>query len=400
MPIRRSHNKSRHGCNNCKRRRVKYFQCNEGRPTCINCDQRQEPCIYAETGPVAFMEQPKRRYQKKTSSSDEDQRSQRLGSESQYSTVTQKEGDRADDSSLTADTPSLNLIQAELMLQWIYHTHKIFARNEATRQVWEKHVTREALQAPFLMHGILALSALHLSHLREDGKHIMWLDAAIAHKSTALSMFTEQLSNISNSNAKAMMGFAGLAFAFSLASTLESAKDVSRLDALIDVFSMARGVETVMSADEAFIQASEFAPLFDMTSPEVIVPDDTIRALEDLRKLYDRYALQSDHNLEAYNSAICCFGRLVEFAYAEPTSMTLAGGWAIRAQADYVDALKRREPLSLVILAHYAVFLHLARGNWCIGSWGHEVLEEILANLDSDWLPHVSWASEKVLGIH
>ncbi|KAJ6024956.1 hypothetical protein N7540_005753 [Penicillium herquei] len=396
MPIRRSHNKSRHGCNNCKRRRVK---CNESRPSCSNCDQRQEPCIYAETGPLAFMKQPKIRSKKKTSSPDDDQRSQTLGSESQYST--QKEGDRVDDLSLTTDAPSLNMTQAELMLQWIYHTHKVFARNEATRQVWEKHVTREALRAPFLMHGILALSALHLSHLREDGRHIMWLDAAIAHKSTALSMFTEQLRSISRSNAKAMMGFAGLAFAFSLASTLESTKDISRLDALIDVFSMARGVETVMSADEAFIQTTDFAPLFDMTSPEVIVPEDTVRALDNLKRLYDRYALQSsDPNLETYNTAIRCFGRLVEFAYAEPTSMTLVAGWAIRAQAEYIDALKRREPLSLVILAHYSVFLHLARGNWCIGSWGHEVLEEILGNLDSDWLPHVSWASEKVLGVH
>ncbi|KAJ5718672.1 hypothetical protein N7488_004318 [Penicillium malachiteum] len=396
MPIRRSHNKSRHGCNNCKRRRVK---CNENRPSCSNCSQRQEPCTYPETGPLVFkMEQPKGRFKKKASSPNDAQRSQRLSSESQYSP--QKDGDSTDDLSLTTDTPSLNMTQAELMMQWICHTHKVFARNEATRQVWERHVTKEALQAPFLMHGILALSALHLSHLREDGRHIMWLNIAIAHKSTALSMFSEQLSSISRSNAKSMMGFSGLAFAFSLASTLEGTEDISRLDALIDVFSMARGVQTVMDADWAFIQTSDFAPLFDMTPLEVVVPDDTLNALDNLKELLDWHALQSPgRDLETYNTAVRCFGRLLEFAYAEPTSMTLVAGWAIRAHVEYIDALKRREPLSLVILAHYSVFLHLARGNWCIGSWGQEVLREILKSLESAWLPHVSWVSEKVLGV-
>ena len=57
--------------------------------------------------------------------------------------------------------------QLELELQWIMHTHKLLARSEETRKVWELVVLQEALKAPFLMHGILGLSALHLSRLRE-----------------------------------------------------------------------------------------------------------------------------------------------------------------------------------------------------------------------------------------
>jgi hypothetical protein len=51
------------------------------------------------------------------------------------------------------------------------HTHKLFARNKETRKVWKISVFREALNTPFLMHGILTFFALHLAHLRRHERH-------------------------------------------------------------------------------------------------------------------------------------------------------------------------------------------------------------------------------------
>ncbi|PWY67918.1 hypothetical protein BO70DRAFT_323526 [Aspergillus heteromorphus CBS 117.55] len=293
------------------------------------------------------------------------------------------------------------MTQLELTLEWINHTHKCFARNEETRKVWEKIVLQEALNTPFLLHGILALSALHLSHLREDGRHVMWLDIAIAHKNTALSIFSEQLNNISQSNAKAMMSFASMAFAFGLASALKMGvtKEGSKLEALTNVFVLARGIQSVIFIEETYIHQSSFAPLFNMTPPEVTIPEDVLMALDRLKHLHDRYSLHSpDHDPRPYNTAINTIERLISYTYKEPTSMTLAGGWAMRVPEEYLDDLKSRKPLALVVLAHLCVFLHLGQENWCMGSWGREVMEDIIAILDSDWRPHISWASEQVLG--
>lgn len=76
----------------------------------------------------------------------------------------------------------------------------------------------------------------------------------------------------------------------------------------------------------------------------------------------------------------------------------MAAGWAIRAPEDYLDDLKAHRPLALVILAHYCVFLHWGRENWCIGSWGLQVLTEISNMVEPHWQPHISWAVEQVLG--
>ncbi|KOC14470.1 hypothetical protein AFLA70_5g008200 [Aspergillus flavus AF70] len=50
MAIRRAHRKSRHGCTNCKQRRVK---CDETRPYCQNCTRRNNTCVYVT--PVRFI---------------------------------------------------------------------------------------------------------------------------------------------------------------------------------------------------------------------------------------------------------------------------------------------------------------------------------------------------------
>lgn len=290
--------------------------------------------------------------------------------------------------------------QIELVLQWMKHTHRFFARNEEVRPVWETTVLDEALQSPLLMHGILAISALHLSHLCEGGQRVPWLDLAIAHKNTALTMFTQQLHVISQSNAKAMMIFAGLAFAFSLASalTMDTEEDGPGLATLTDVFTLARGVQTVINAEAQFLRKSNLAPLFKIEPPSTKLPDHALAVLDALDQLNIQCQPQSGHNVESYARAIAELRDFGAFTYSAAPSMTMAAGWAIRATADYFDDLKAQKPLALVVLAHYCAFLHMSRENWCIGPWGLKVLEDILHTLEPEWQVYISWPVEEALG--
>jgi hypothetical protein len=288
----------------------------------------------------------------------------------------------------------------QLELQWIKHTHKLFARSEETREVWEILVLQEAFQAPFLMHGIIALTALHWSHEHGDTQEAKWLSMAVAHKNTALSMFSEYLNDITDSNAKAMMSFAGIAVAFSFASTLicPGPDDGPCLRSLIDVFILARGVQAVVNQASEFLHHSNFAPLFNIASPEVTIPDETLKAFDCLEELNRQcYEFSSEHNIQSYKEVIASLRDLVSFTYAEPTSLTLAAGWAIRSPQHYLEELNNRAPLALVILAHYCVFLHRAQDNWCVGSWGYAVFEEIQSLLDPGWKSHIGWAVREII---
>ncbi|KAF3387361.1 Sterol uptake control protein 2 [Penicillium rolfsii] len=388
MATRRSHQKSRHGCSTCKRRRVK---CDEKRPHCQNCTQRNDTCVYIAPVPFAFAGKPERlaRSSTKTPDSAKSSKEARSSVDSYVSASGAKAG-----------TAPLNLEHMELELQWILHTHKLFARNEETRKVWEIPVLQEALYTPFLMHGILAISALHLAHLRQDERQTEWLKIAIAHKSTALAVFSEQLHHIDESNARAMISFASIAVVFSFASALHcpDSNDGPNLDALIDILMLARGVQTIGSQATEFLRHSNFAPLYNIADPGTTVPDDVLTALRSLEDLNVHYSQQAEnHDPKFYAPTIEEMRKLGPFTFAEPTSLTLIGGWAIRASPELLEGLKSREPFALVILAHFCVFLHLTRENWCIGPWGRLVLGEIVQILDSDWQRHIKWAVVQVL---
>ncbi|OGE50210.1 hypothetical protein PENARI_c018G06053 [Penicillium arizonense] len=365
--------------------------CDEQRPSCTTCSQRQDECVYNAEGLYFFTgNQPRRPRRTRQTSADN------VTSPSNRDTLGLLDHFEATEAS--ASTPGLNMEQLELELQWIMHTHKLLARSEETRKVWELVVLQEALKAPFLMHGILGLSALHLSRLREPESQPKWLSVAISHKNIALSMFSEQLSNIDHSNVKAMMSFAGLVVAFGLGSVLSSwTAEGPSLNSLIEIFHLSRGVQAVANKEIEFLRQSNLAPLFDVTQPEVCFPDHVITAFDRLYELNAQCGQQSvHHNCSTYERVLQYLRELVVFTLAQPSSMTLAAGWAIRAPAEYLNDLDNRVPFSLVVLAHYCGFLHMARENWCVGSWGRVVLEEIKNSLTSDWQPHIEWADEQV----
>ncbi|KAJ5233666.1 uncharacterized protein N7469_005432 [Penicillium citrinum] len=388
MTFRRSHRKSRHGCNNCKRRRVK---CDEGRPICANCDQRHDTCVYNTSAPFKFPEEQDAPLGRPGSQ----RQSEPAGPASESPNVL----NNFDVTNPSSTPPTLDMKSLELVLQWIKHTHRFFARNEETRRLWEMPVLQEALQAPFLMHGILALSALHLSHFQSNQESSDWLNTALAHKNTALSMFSEQLPNITQVNAKAMMSFAGLAVAFSFASALNliPSGEGPSLSSLTNIFTLSRGVQTVINAESKFLRESNFFPLFDIKTPDEPIPDQFLNAFERLEKLnVECYRQLQDHEMVTYQRAIAYMRELAPFTFAEPTSLTLLVGWAIRAPGKYFEDLNESNPFALVVLAHYCVFMHLARKNWCVGSWGRIVLQEISQNLAPEWHNHIGWALEQV----
>ncbi|GFF58242.1 probable pectin lyase A [Aspergillus udagawae] len=250
------------------------------------------------------------------------------------------------------------------------------------------------------MHGILAMSALHICLTEADREKTFWLDLASAHKSEALHSFMGGLTDINSTNAKAMVSFAGLvvAFAFGSALTGSPESDKPSLDALNNIFVLCRGVQEITNTAFTQLRQSTFAPLFDARLPHTAVPSRVKEALEYLTKLNEDCSVESSHPTATYVHAIETLRDLSAYTYAQPDSLTLAVGWAIKAKPTYLDRVQRKEPFALVVHAHYCAFLHISRRNWCIGFWGKCVLRDIYHTLGSHWRADIRWPLEEVFG--
>ena len=47
----------------------------------------------------------------------------------------------------------------------------------------------------------------------------------------------------------------------------------------------------------------------------------------------------------------------------------------------YIDALRRKEPIALIILAHYAVCLSLIKNMWWVQSWGESLIRSVIREI-------------------
>lgn len=71
--------------------------------------------------------------------------------------------------------------------------------------------------------------------------------------------------------------------------------------------------------------------------------------------------------------------------------------WLVRVPVGYVTLVEQRRPETLVVLAHYAVILHCARGYWSVGGGsGRRLVGLISGYLGSYWGDWVELPREMV----
>ncbi len=82
-------------------------------------------------------------------------------------------------------TSSLNLTDLQLLNHWLSSTYLAFGERPEDIEGWRTTVVDLGFRYPFLMRGILAVSALHLARLHpESSQH--WLVVAASHQEQAL----------------------------------------------------------------------------------------------------------------------------------------------------------------------------------------------------------------------
>ncbi|KAM5368017.1 hypothetical protein ACJZ2D_009731 [Fusarium nematophilum] len=72
--------------------------------------------------------------------------------------------------------------------------------------------------------------------------------------------------------------------------------------------------------------------------------------------------------------------------------------WSVLCPINFTALLHQLQPEPLIILAHYAVLLHHARGMWQVADSGKFLLRMISAHLGPEWREHLVWPHEVISG--
>ena len=258
-------------------------------------------------------------------------------------------------------------------------------------------VPSEAISHSCLMHGLLALSALHLSQSGiKNQRH--YRAVAARHQSLAIPSLRTLLDNTNEHNCDA--AFVAASFLMICAFAFPQQTSGSNLDAINEIFTVCelmKGITLITEIARHWIIKGRFSLLLRLGSLDIpeLLPEDVEMALKKL-ELRNEIVEQTTVAKEACTSAISALRLTWTTVSSNRTDHGFGILWLGMVDRSYTNLLKTRHQMALTILAHYGVILHGLSVLWWTKGWGSRLVEAVRSRLDTNWLPLIQWPMGKV----
>ncbi|KAL3496357.1 hypothetical protein BJX62DRAFT_251197 [Aspergillus germanicus] len=425
---RRAHRKSRLGCGNCKRRKIK---CDEQRPTCGNCLRHTIFCDYshypnanapalasdhsshglAQT-PLQFIcssqsnfSPPKRRY----AARNPPPRKQTQHTSSQVPCT-------------AIGTKPFQFSAIDMAL---FHHLMSSAELGSSYPSAQTHFTRLGFSFHYLLHLLLAFSAFHLTRNNEARIQLNQIighdvDSHLEgerHYSTAVRAVAEEVPLLSKQNGLALFASAVFVFICSIARGPQDGEFLAfRSDGQAGSLSLFMGVRSILEtcttklcidasvvySDESTDSAARSDTLSEKQSPRnAKARREYTTQLEQLNQLLDTL----DPNLDtvSYHQVFERLRHAYHLIYRPDCTTTDRDLWPVIFSWLYtlpdavLLALQNREPVSIVVFAFFAVLLKELDTTWFIAQWPEHIIQGIFDALETHHRQYIRWPMEVLL---
>ncbi|KAH6612399.1 hypothetical protein C7974DRAFT_345921 [Boeremia exigua] len=411
-PLRRSHKKSRHGCNECKRRHIK---CDETQPACTKCLNESRVCIYQSPFRRVACRSPSTTSDTVTEPSD----TAALSATPSDGLVSQVPTPSLSTASAFYPTPSgtaeygssdapLNMRHIELFSHFVFETVPSLDETNSIDREHARFLMPVALSEPYVVHQLLALSAMHMGHTHagESKRH---REEAKTLQTQAVCLFNDSHLEVTMETCAPMLifsSFLGLHALAEVTAALEAGTS-GILDRFVTYINLHRGVRAITAQSWQFLKHSSISSI--LSRAERSLNDASSSKHEQAVIVSDHlHALLENSDMSSTPASACreAVSQLILVYQTEPVPgelpthgqpSGLIWAWPVLLSGGFADLLLMRRPEALVILCHYAVLLHRRRHMWLVGNVGQILIKEISTFLGSFWKEWLEWPNEMMV---
>ncbi|KAG8664777.1 transcription factor [Fusarium poae] len=377
---RRHHRKSRNGCANCKSRRVK---CDEQKPQCLNCARRELRCSFLPPD-----------------SSHAASPCGTLGSASSTP---------ACDAILVAQVPSPSLPDAPQTLSpepasegldiedfSLLHHYTVFTSHTLAivpglDTFMRINLPRIAFSNNFLLHGTLAIAALHLSRFKRNASEAnLYMMKALHHYGTALRTATSLMPSINSRNGPALYLFSMLSFSFTLGLRPKPGDFLLfGQQGIAQWLGQLQGMRSLLETQPELFQDDTLAPMFQLSVRSLAQPVSSTDHFPQLREQIQQ-AASGDPELVHYLKALDQLSQRFDSAFLSTSRVAQLSPqqvfvWVYQLDDEFVRLLQEEKPIPLVILSYFCILLNRLSSFWWIRGWPEHLLSEIHSSLDEEY---------------
>ncbi|PYH81810.1 hypothetical protein BO82DRAFT_283253 [Aspergillus uvarum CBS 121591] len=377
---RRKHKKSRLGCLECKRRRIK---CDERRPICSQCTISERTCGFAEPYTLSFRPAIPRK---------------------QTPSISVSSAEEASPTSFTSvespDEPPVNMLHAELLCHLFTETLPSVCDNSSHQMMWSSpEILQCCFKVPYLANELLALAATHISIIRPAQREL-YRDHATQLQIHALRTFY----SAADPDITPRFLFSSILSLHTLCVTLlfrDTNFDVF-LDSFVHYLRLHRGVRTVLGGRwRTLKETTALGPVLGAAESQLQSEGSLDPACSRLLTLVQQAKLGPSVTA-TYQDAIeglqlAMTSAASPGAWDDCTPAVLA--WPASVPLEYIDLLARRSPDALAVLAHYGTVLHAHRHCWFLGDGGRYLIESIRESLGPEWAEWMAFPGQTLESI-
>ncbi|KAI1633481.1 hypothetical protein F4809DRAFT_644432 [Biscogniauxia mediterranea] len=296
-----------------------------------------------------------------------------------------------------------------LMLIHHYSTsvYSTLSGGDTTDDLWRVTVPTLAWSHEYLMHGLLAISALHYAYNHPDQRK-EYLIVSTYYQNLALEYFSSRLSGINEDNCKAYFLLSALIFSFSqcsIANPEDREEPVSPSD-VAQLFRLLHGIQSILNFEQfsKWIREGPLAVLFQPWDKEIgdgtgefhhrfVELSDTLRRNPPYSDSIDAESLSlCQLAIEALDATHSCVLKKPKEGYRR---LWL---WPFLLPQSFIELIDKDHPIALIILAHYAVFTRpFENQNWLLKGWSDSVMAMVERNLDEQWQEWIDWPKQRMV---
>lgn len=255
------------------------------------------------------------------------------------------------------------------------------------------------------MHQILAFAGFHLAYTQPERRHV-YLKQASQHQNFTIHGMRKTLEGaISPENCHATYAtsvFISLG-AFAVYPCYEKYNTFfSPIDSLVEIFTLITGMGLILSTSDEELRAGPLRRMFrkhvEGEGPDHPCPQLSSR-MPLLEAQLEEASTDLDEEVRGYMKRATAALRdcLIKIATQNSglghAALRAAFCWPLMLSAQCIEWIRCRDPVAMVILAHYALILHSAEAeSWYIRGWGRAIAEsaaEVLAG--TQWLNLARW---------
>ena len=324
----------------------------------------------------------------------------------------------------------------QLLHHFAVETSASIAHNDSAQAAWCAAIPQLTSSHRFVLQGVIAVSALHLSrYAATDRERQHFHDISAMQMNTGLISYRETVANVTQDNAEALFAFSVTATSYILLTTADECNQLLRslhvrnqdqkllgiaienlIGATSRILRSLRGVLVILvpcwnlianGIMSAVVKRDWWPPYPVPTSPQAIEEDKKLRELENLwMRPTRRYEYWFDVLRQALKLLREDFARVSQLTVDASSELpsrlvdwSAVMTWPIAIPFSFIELLEQRRPEAWIIFAHYAILPARARHVFWIKDLAPNIVSTAALVIGRKMWEHIRWPAA-VVGVN